>query len=272
MSVLDAKKMLRDVYERQAHMLKTLEERYTGRPIYEDPVSFDTERGEVKRSVALQAVKQGDKVVAAERVDGGAVVSMPKKDYMREHNDLIAMLSQVSRATGKEAAKQRKEIKGKGTKCVRNIKGGCGECGGSNGKIDVEKAVKGVRKMLKGGADRTPERQIRRRPVGPYNRQVEEQIEAAIESLRRQRLPDDIIFSEVLPRTFAHSHLKRYYDEHDIASHGILDEDMPSPGTPPRAPRGTPGTPARRPVTPPEDEAGRRRVGRQRLALEEEED
>lgn len=120
MSVVDMEHLLNRVYAQQAHMLKALEERYTGRPVYEAPVSFDTERGEMK----------------APRVRGkGKTVKMDKRDYLEEHHKLIKMLEDVSAKTGKEAKKQTKEIRGKGKKCINNIDGGCGECGGTNGEI-----------------------------------------------------------------------------------------------------------------------------------------
>lgn len=128
MSVVDMEHLLNRVYEQQAHILKSLEERYTGRPIYEEPVSFNTERGEMKQSRALKAAKKDMK-------GSGAVVKMPKKDYMAEHHALIKMLEDISSKAGKEAKKQSKEIKGKGKKCVNNIKGGCGMCGGTDGEI-----------------------------------------------------------------------------------------------------------------------------------------
>lgn len=124
--------LLHSVYERQAHLLKSLEERYTGRPIYEHPLSFNTERGEMKRS---RAVKDAHEEVAGK----GKVVHMPKKDYMSEHHSLIKMLEDISSKAGKEAKKQSKEIKGKGKRCINNIDGGCGMCGGTDGEIVLEK-------------------------------------------------------------------------------------------------------------------------------------
>ena len=131
--------LLNRVYAQQAHVLKALEERYTGRPIYEEPVRFDTERGEVSHSRAVKSAKQSEAAAGSLNGKGkhGAVVKMPKADYMSEHHKLIKMLEEVSAKTGKEAKKQSKEIKGKGKKCVNNIDGGCGTCGGTDGEIKM---------------------------------------------------------------------------------------------------------------------------------------
>lgn len=137
MSVVDMEHLLNRVYAQQAHVLKALEERYTGRPIYEEPVSFDTERGELSHSRSVKAAKQAE--AAAGSLDGkgkrSAVVKMPKADYMSEHHALIKMLEDISSKAGREAKKQAKEIKGKGRKCINNIAGGCGTCGGTDGEI-----------------------------------------------------------------------------------------------------------------------------------------
>lgn len=67
----------------------------------------------------------------------GKDVKMSKKAYMAEHKELIGMLNDISSKAKKEAVKQTKEVKsrGKGKKCVNNIKGGCGMCGGTDGEI-----------------------------------------------------------------------------------------------------------------------------------------
>jgi hypothetical protein len=216
MSVVDMEHLLNKVYAQQAHVLKSLEERYTGRPIYEEPLSFNTERGEMKRSRAVKAAKKDveledeldgegkPKMWIQEAVKGmkkgaftkqalrhdetpeefakdvlkhpgkyskttkkraqflknitgkGSEVKMPKKDYMAEHHSLIKMLEEVSKKTGKEAKKQSKEIKGKGKKCINNIAGGCGMCGGSDGEIVLKKGGSQERQT---GQPRQPRRQ-----------------------------------------------------------------------------------------------------------------
>lgn len=66
------------------------------------------------------------------KVEGNNIV-MPKKQFFKEHRDLIRMLTTISSSLINEAKAQEEEakgyMKGKG-KCINGVKGGCGMCGG----------------------------------------------------------------------------------------------------------------------------------------------
>jgi uncharacterized protein YpiB (UPF0302 family) len=67
-------------------------------------------------------------------VGKGAVVKMTKKAYMAEHKKLINLLNEMS-AKAKAEVKEVKRGRGRPKKCVNNIDGGCGTCGGTKGSM-----------------------------------------------------------------------------------------------------------------------------------------
>lgn len=74
----------------------------------------------------------------------GKNVVMSKKDYLHEHHKLIALLNEMSVKAKAEANKQKAEVKrevkkgrGRPKKCVNNIEGGCGMCGGTKGEFKL---------------------------------------------------------------------------------------------------------------------------------------
>ena len=63
---------------------------------------------------------------------------MPTSDYMAEHKKLIALLNDISGKAKAEATEQTPEVKqrrgrGRPKKCVNDVDGGCGMCGGTKG-------------------------------------------------------------------------------------------------------------------------------------------
>lgn len=66
------------------------------------------------------------------KVEGNNIV-MPKKEFFKEHRDLVRMLTTISSSLINEAKAQEEEakgyMKGKG-KCINGVKGGCGLCDG----------------------------------------------------------------------------------------------------------------------------------------------
>lgn len=99
-------------------------------------------------------------------------VTMNKKDYLHEHHKLIALLNDMSVKAKKEANKQSAEVKqemkkgrGRPKKCVNNIDGGCGMCGGTKGTI--KGGMEERRERLNApGAEALQQRQQNRQTIG----------------------------------------------------------------------------------------------------------